>query len=163
MLRHFFKISITTIFALVLFSVLTKITPEFSLVLNVFNLLVLYFALEEGEIYGAVMGSVAGLIQDSFSIGVFGIAGISKTLMGFLAGYISRRINVVPFVRRTVFIFVMLMSEVLLWMFLYSFVISEEFYTAKGWLFLQPVCTTVLAFIVFPIFKKLANVLPKHV
>ncbi len=163
MLRHFFKISITTIFALVLFSVLMKITPEFSLVLNVFNLLVLYFALEEGEIYGAVMGSVAGLIQDSFSIGVFGIAGISKTIMGFLAGYISRRINVVPFVRRAVFIFVMLMSEVLLWMFLYSFVISEEFYTAKGWLFLQPVCTTVLVFIVFPIFKKLANVLPKHV
>ncbi len=163
MLRHFFKISLTTIFALVLFSVLTKITPEFSLVLNVFNLLVLYFALEEGEIYGAVMGSVAGLIQDSFSIGVFGIAGISKTIMGFLAGYISRRINVVPFIRRTVFIFVMLMSEVLLWMFLYSFVISEEFYTAKGWLFLQPVCTTALAFIVFPIFKKLANVLPKHV
>ncbi len=163
MLRHFFKISITTIFALVLFSVLTKISSEFSLVLNVFNLLVLYFALEEGEIYGAVMGSVAGLIQDSFSIGVFGIAGISKTIMGFLAGYISRRINVVPLVRRAVFIFVMLMSEVLLWMFLYSFVISEEFYTAKGWLFLQPVCTTVLAFIVFPIFKKLAQVFPKHV
>jgi len=47
-------------------------------------------------------------------------------------------------------------------MFLYSFFISEEFYTAKGWLFLQPVCTTVLAFIVFPLFKKLAKVLPQH-
>lgn len=162
MSRHFLKISITTIFALVLFTVLTKISPEFSVVLNVLNLLVLYFALEEGEIYGAVMGSVGGLIQDSFSIGVFGIAGISKTIMGFLAGYISRRINVVPFVRRTVFIFVMLLSEVLLWMFLYSFVISEEFYTAKGWLFLQPVCTSVLAFIVFPIFKKLVKFLPQH-
>jgi len=162
MLRHFLKISVTTIFAIVLFSVLTKISHEFSLVLNVFNLLVLYFALEEGEIYGAVMGSAGGLIQDSFSIGVFGIAGISKTIMGFLAGYISRRINVVPLVRRAVFIFVMLLSEVFLWMFLYSFVISEEFYTAKGWLFLQPVCTTVLAFIVFPLFKKLAKVLPQH-
>ncbi len=162
MLRHFLKISIATIFALVFFSVLTKISFEFSLVLNVFNLLVLYFALEEGEIYGAVMGSVGGLIQDSFSIGVFGIAGISKTIMGFLAGYISRRINVVPLVRRTVFIFVMLLLEVLLWMFLYSFVLSEELYTAKGWLFLQPICTTVLAFIVFPLFKKLAKVLLKH-
>ncbi len=162
MLRHFLKISIATIFALVLSSVLTKISYEFSLVLNVFNLLVLYFALEEGEIYGAVMGSVGGLIQDSFSIGVFGIAGISKTIMGFLAGYISRRINVVPRVRRTVFIFVMLLSEVLLWMFLYSFVLSEEFYTAKGWLFLQPVCTTILAFMVFPLFKKLAKVLLQH-
>jgi len=162
MLRNFLKISITTIFTLVLFSVLTKVSPEFSLVFNVFNLLVLYFALEEGEIYGAVMGSVGGLIQDSFSIGVFGIAGISKTILGFLAGYISRRINVVPPIRRAVFIFVMLLSEVLLWMFLYSFFISEEFYTAKGWLFLQPVCTTVLAFIVFPLFKKLAKVLPQH-
>ncbi len=162
MLRHFLKISITTIFALVLFTVLTKISPEFSVVLNVFNLLVLYFALEEGEIYGAVMGSVGGLIQDSFSIGVFGIAGLSKTIMGFLAGYISRRINVVPLVRRTVFIFVMLLSEVLLWMVLYSFVLSEGLYTAKGWLFLQPVCTTVLAFIVFPLFKKLAKVLLQH-
>ncbi len=162
MLRHFLKLSIPTIFAVVLFSVLTKISPVFALVLNIFNLLVLYYAFEEGEIYGAVMGSVFGLIQDSFSIGVFGIAGFSKTIMGFLAGYISRRINVVPFVRRTVFIFVMLMSEVLLWMFLYSFVISEEFYTAKGWLFLQPVCTTALAFIVFPIFKKLVKVLPQH-
>ncbi len=159
MLRNFYRISIATIFTLILNSVLTKISPEFSLILNVFNLLVLYFALEEGEIYGAVMGSVGGLIQDSFSIGILGIAGISKTIMGFLAGYISRRINVVPFVRRVVFIFVMLLSEVLLWMFLYSFIISEEFYTAKGWLFLQPVCTTILAFIVFPLFKKLAKVL----
>ncbi len=159
MLKHFLKITIAIICTVVLFSVMTKISPVFALILNVFNLLVLYFALEEGEIYGAVMGSVAGLIQDSFSIGVFGIAGISKTIMGFLAGYISRRINVVPFVRRVVFIFVMLLSEVLLWMFLYSFIISEEFYTAKGWLFLQPVCTTILAFIVFPLFKKLAKVL----
>jgi len=162
MLRNFFKITIAIISAVVLFSVLTKISPAFTLILNVFNLLVLYFALEEGEIYGAVMGSVGGLIQDSFSIGVFGIAGISKTVMGFLAGYISRRINVIPFIRRVVFIFVMLLSEVLLWMFLYSFVISEEFYTAKGLLFLQPVCTTVLAFIVFPLFKKLAKVIPQR-
>ncbi len=162
MLRHFLKISIPTIFAIVLFSVLTKISPVFALVLNVFNLLVLYFALEEGEIYGAVMGSVFGLIQDSFSIGVFGIAGFSKTIMGFLAGYISRRINVVPFVRKAVFTFIMLVLEVFLWMFLYSFAISEEFYTAKGWLFIQPACTTVLAFIVFPLFKKLNKVLLKH-
>ena len=162
MLRHFLKITIAIISAIALFSVLTKISPTFTLIFNVFNLLVLYFALEEGEIYGAVMGSVGGLIQDSFSIGVFGIAGISKTILGFLAGYISRQINVVPHVRRVIFIFIMLLSEVLLWMFLYSFVISEKFYTAKGLLFLQPVCTTVLAFIVFPLFKKLVKVLPQR-
>ncbi len=162
MLRHFLKISIPTIFAIVLFSVLTHISPVFALVLNIFNLLVLYFAFEEGEIYGAVTGSVFGLIQDSFSMGVFGIAGFSKTIMGFLAGYISRRINVVPSVRRAVFIFTMLVLEVFLWMFLYSFAISKAFYTAKGWLFMQPVFTTVLAFIVFPLLKKLNKVLLKH-
>ena len=162
MLRHFLKNTIAIICAIILFSVLTKISPVFAMLFNVFNILVLYFALEEGEIYGAVMGSVCGLIQDSFSIGVFGIAGISKTILGFLAGYISRQINVVPRVRRVIFIFIMLSSEVLLWMFLYSYVISEKFYTAKGWLFLQPVCTTVLAFIVFPLFKKLVKILPQR-
>ena len=162
MLKHFLKITIAIIGAVVLFSVLTKISPAFTMILNVFNILVLYFAIEEGEIYGAIMGSTAGLIQDSFSIGVFGIAGISKTILGFLAGYISRRINIVPLVRRVIFIFVMLLSEVLLWMFLYSFVISEGVYTAKGLLFLQPLCTTVLAFMVFPLFKKLTKALPQH-
>ncbi|MCJ7579100.1 MAG: rod shape-determining protein MreD [Candidatus Aminicenantes bacterium] len=159
MLKHFLKTSIAIIIAFILFSVLTKISPVFTMIFNVFNLLVLYFALEEGEIYGAFIGSAAGLIQDSFSIGVFGIAGISKTILGFLAGYISMRINVVPFVRRAIFIFVMLLSEVLLWILLYSFVISEEIYTAKGLLFLQPVCTTALAFLVFPLFKKLTKAL----
>ena len=86
MLKHFLKITIAVICAFVLVSVLTKISPALTMILNVLNLLVLYFAIEEGEIYGSVMGSAAGLIQDSFSIGVFGMAGISKTIMGFLAG-----------------------------------------------------------------------------
>jgi len=162
MLRHFLKVTIAIISAVILFSVLTKISPVFTMILNVFNLLVLYFALEEGEVYGAVVGSVGGLIQDSFSIGVFGIAGLSKTIMGFAAGYISKRIDVVPRVRRIVFIFAMLLSEVFLWMILYSFIISEKFYAAKGLFFLQPLCTTLLALIVFPLFKKLVKVLPKR-
>jgi len=162
MLRQFFKIILTIICALVLFSGLTKISPESAMVLNVFNLVVLYFAMEKGEVTGAIMGSAVGLIQDSFSIAVFGIAGISKTIMGFLAGYISKRINIAPFFRRLIFIFIMLLLEGLIWMALYSFVIAERFYTSRGWLFLQPVSTTALAFIVFPIFDKLNKILSKR-
>lgn len=161
MLRHFLKISLALIFALVFYSVFMKLSPVLPLILNVFNILVLYFALDEGEIYGAVVGSACGLIQDSFSIGIFGIAGLSKTIMGFLAGYISRRINVVPFIRRVVFIFLMLLFEVLLWMLLYTFVLSEGFYAARGWLFLQPLSTMVMALAVFPLLKKLIKFLPK--
>ncbi|MFC2160819.1 rod shape-determining protein MreD [Acidobacteriota bacterium] len=160
-MKHFLKIIVTIIGAVVLGAVLTKISPTLTLLLSVFNLLVLYFALEEGEIYGAVMGSVTGLIHDSFSMGVLGISGISKTIMGFLAGYISRRINVAPLFRRIIFIYVMLLSEVVLWMILYSLVLSEGFYTAKGLLFLQPALTTVLAVIVFPLLKKLTKALPQ--
>jgi rod shape-determining protein MreD len=141
--------------AILLYSVLIKISPVLPQLLNVFNLVVLIYALEEGEVYGACLGTVCGLIQDSFSIGVFGIAGISKTLMGFLAGYISRRINVVPFARRIVFIFFMFVTEILLWMMLYSFVISDKFYTAEGILFLQPALTTIFALLVFPPVRKL--------
>ena len=36
-------------------------------------------------------GTMCGLVQDTFSLGVFGVAGLTKTLLGFWTGYISRQ------------------------------------------------------------------------
>lgn len=160
-LRGFIRTAAAVIIAVLVYTLFAKISPEFAFVLNVFNLTVLYFALQGGEITGACMGTVCGLIQDSFSIGVFGIAGISKTLMGFLAGYIPRKINTVPFVRRLVFFLILLVAELSMWMFLYSFVLSEKFYSANGLYFLEPICTALLALAVFPLIRKLKKALSR--
>ncbi len=65
---------------------------------------VLLFAIVKGDVPGAVMGAAAGLFADAFSVGVFGISGFAYTAAGFLSGWVSRRINVMTFLRSFVFL-----------------------------------------------------------
>jgi rod shape-determining protein MreD len=153
--RDFFESAIELLAVVVLFSLLTKISSEVSRFLNVFNVLVFYFGYKRGEIQGAVMGTVCGLIQDSFSLGIFGLSGISKTLLGYGAGFISKRVNVSNFSRRLVLMLILFSAEMMIWLGLYSLILSEKLYTAKGLFFLQPVGTALLAFLLFPLFEKL--------
>jgi rod shape-determining protein MreD len=110
---------------------------------------VIYFAVEKGEIYGACLGAFCGLIQDSFSISVFGVAGIAKTIVGFLAGYFAGKINVTPIRRSFFFILVLNCVELLIWAGLYSFIFSERVNTGGGLLFFQPLLTAFLGAAVF--------------
>jgi rod shape-determining protein MreD len=50
---------------------------------------VVYAALETGPVSGMVTGTVAGLIQDVLSTGIIGIGGLSKTVVGFIAGAVG--------------------------------------------------------------------------
>ena len=76
--------------AFIIYTVLFKISVSLVLMLNTFSVVVIYFAFKKGEVFGAIMGMICGLIQDSFSIGVFGVAGIAKTILGYLAGTLSK-------------------------------------------------------------------------
>ena len=50
---------------------------------------VVYVALTSGSGTGLLAGAFAGLIQDALSSPVIGIGGLSKTIVGFLAGIIG--------------------------------------------------------------------------
>ena len=50
---------------------------------------VVFTALMSGRVTGLWAGTAAGLLQDAMSGGVIGMAGLSKTVVGFLAGIIS--------------------------------------------------------------------------
>lgn len=66
------------------------IIPFFSfdfIVPDLVLILVVYFALQNGQIYGTVLGFVLGLLMDLVSGGLIGSWMFSKTLSGFLAGY----------------------------------------------------------------------------
>ena len=89
-------------------------------------------------------GTVCGLLQDSLSIGVFGVGGLSKTLMGFACGYISRKINVAPFVRNLVFLFLLALTELAVWKGLASFLFRTSLTTNRGLVLLQPVVTALV-------------------
>lgn len=50
---------------------------------------VTYLGLTTGPVGGLLAGTIAGLAQDSLGTGVLGIGGLSKTVVGFLAGTIG--------------------------------------------------------------------------
>jgi rod shape-determining protein MreD len=50
-------------------------------------ILLIYFTLREGQLYGTIMGFIFGLLFDIISGGVLGSAAFAKTIAGFIGGY----------------------------------------------------------------------------
>lgn len=158
-MKEFFWMILSVIVAFLLYSVLGKISLSLLHLFNFFSLVVIYFAVEKGEIHGACLGAFCGLIQDSFSIGVFGVAGIAKTIMGFLAGYFAGKINVMPLRRSFFFILILNCVELLIWAGLYSFIFSVRVNTGGGLLFFQPIFTALLGAALFYKLRKKRSLL----
>ena len=142
-MRDFIGALVGLILAFAVYTILGRISPALIQLLNVFSLVVITFAMKKDEVFGACYGAFCGLVQDSFSLGVFGVAGLAKTILGFLAGYISKKVDVVPFFRSFLFIFTLASLEFVIWAVLYTFIFSERINTGKGLIFFQPLCTAL--------------------
>ena len=75
------KALLGTLVAVAVYSVAGSAGPELLVVFNAFSVVVLYFSVRRGEVFGAVLGTLCGLTQDAFSLGVFGVSGLTKTLL----------------------------------------------------------------------------------
>lgn len=135
--------------AFLFYTLFRKISVSLSESLNFFTLAVILIGLMKGEMAGAFMGMACGLIVDSFSLGIFGIAGLANTLTGYLAGYISRKVNVIPFLRNLVFIGIMASLELAVWMGMSALIFGEGIHFGKGLIFLQPVFTAIVGSLLF--------------
>ena len=155
MFRNFVEVGLGILAAFVLYTVFGKISVGLLLIFNPFLLAVLYFSLVNGEVFGAVTGTICGLIQDSFSLGIFGVAGLSMTVLGYLTGLISRKINVVPFWRNFVFLLILGSLELLIWMALCVFIFAERLHTGGMLLFFQPLTMAFCGSLLFTLMRKL--------
>ena len=131
--------------AVLVFSLLRPLSAPADLVVDVFSVAVLVFGTLRGEVPGAVFGAVCGLIVDAFSLGVFGIAGLSLTPGGFLAGYVSRKINIQPFFRTFVFFIVLAVGMFAGWAGLTVLVGRSPLPWSGGLVVLRPVVSAVVA------------------
>lgn len=161
-MKDFIEVFLGIILAFLFFTVFKKISISLIQLFNFFSLIVIYFALTKGEIFGACLGTVCGLLQDTFSLGVFGVAGLSKTIMGFFAGYIPKKLNVIPFFRNFLFIFILFSLEFILWTFLSSFIFSEKLSIGRTLSSFQPLSTAILGSLLFLLLRKFKNFSSKH-
>jgi rod shape-determining protein MreD len=144
-----------TLIAVLVYSLAGAGAPALLVVFNAFTVVVLYFSVRRGEIFGALLGTMCGLAQDAFSLGVFGVGGLTKTLLGFWTGYISRRIDVAPVPRNALFLLVMSVLEMSLWVLLTALVRFRSVNFQGGLLLLQPVVTAILASSLFAVERGL--------
>jgi len=145
-----------TLAAVLVYSVAGTGGTRLLVVLNAFSVVVLYFSIRRGEVFGALLGTLCGLAQDTFSLGVFGVAGLTKTLLGFWTGYISRRIDVAPFARNALFVLIMSVLEMILWVAITAIVRLETVSWHGGLILLQPVVTAVVAGLLFAVERRIA-------
>ena len=153
-MRDFIEVFVGIILAFLLFFVLGKISASLLQLFNIFGLIVIFFSIKKGEIYGACLGTVCGLVQDAFSLGVFGVAGLSKTITGFLAGFISKKIDIMPLYRNFIFCLILLSLEFVLWTFLSSFVSSQKLFIGRTLYSLQPLSTAILGSFLFHLLRR---------
>jgi rod shape-determining protein MreD len=142
-LKDILGAGLATLAAFLFYALLGSARPSTLVVLNGFSIVVVSFSVGRGEVFGAVLGAVCGLVQDSFSLGVFGVAGLTKTLLGFWTGHVSRRIDVVPFLRNTLFLLIMSTLELILWVLVSALVLKEQVDFRRGLVFVQPVVTAL--------------------
>jgi rod shape-determining protein MreD len=73
--------------------------------LDLVLVVVVYIALTSGPVAGVLVGTLAGLIQDALPLGVLGIGGLAKTIVGFAAGLLGTQfIITAPLPRFVIFV-----------------------------------------------------------
>lgn len=91
--------------ALALQTTLGSLVIRGTAALDLVLIVVVYLALVSGPVTGLLLGTAAGLVQDSLSSGVIGIGGLAKTVVGFVAGVLGTQFIVTaPLSRFVVFV-----------------------------------------------------------
>jgi len=90
---------------------------------------VVYNALSTGRVGGMLTGSFAGLVQDTLSGGVIGMAGLSKTIVGFGAGIVGTQFIVTHSASRFVVFFLATVVNAAIFMGLYELLGLRHFGT----------------------------------
>jgi rod shape-determining protein MreD len=85
----FTSVVVTVLIGVILQVALARFTVGGRWVFDLVLVGVVYAALLWGPVAGMLAGTVGGLLQDLLSVGIIGVGGLSKTLVGFGAGVVG--------------------------------------------------------------------------
>ena len=154
-MRHVVHGALTLLGAVLLHALIGPWLASSIFGLHVLPIAVILFAMVKGDLAGALMGTAAGIVADAFSLGVFGANGVVLTSVGFLAGWISRRINVVSPVRSFLFITLFSAFELAARVSLVAAILSEPAPWEQGRLLLPPPVMGLVGAIAFALFRRI--------
>lgn len=138
---------------LVLQTSLTRFTVGGGWALDLVLVAVCFCALMWGPAAGLLAGTLGGLAQDALSGGVLGVGGLSKTLVGFLAGAVGQQFIVAQFVPRLlVFVAGTFVHQLVFWG-LYALIDQRATVVPWGSVTLQAFVNAAIGLLVFQIIE----------
>lgn len=130
--------------ALALQTTLASLVMRGTAALDLVLVVVVYLSLISGPVTGLLLGSVAGLVQDSLSSGIIGVGGLAKTIVGFVAGALgSQFIVTAPLSRFVVFVLATVLHAAV-FMGLYSLLGLRQFDSPYGAVMSQAIGNALL-------------------
>ena len=123
---------------------------------------VVYNALASGRVTGLLAGSFAGLVQDVLSGGVLGMAGLSKTVVGYLAGIVGTQFIVAHSASRFVVFFLATVLNAVIFMGLYELLGLRHFGTPFAAVAGQGFGNAVIGVLVFKVVELLPGAVERR-
>jgi rod shape-determining protein MreD len=143
--------------ALALQTTLAGLVIRGTAALDLVLIVVVYISLMAGPVAGVLVGSLAGLLQDSLTLGVLGIGGLAKTLVGFLAGMLgSQFIITAPLPRFIVFVLATFLHSAV-FMGLYTLLELRQFPTPYSAVLSQAVGNGLVGIVVAQVVELLPS------
>lgn len=123
---------------------------------------VVYSALAAGRVAGMLTGTFAGLVQDAMSGGVIGMAGLSKTVVGFLAGIVGTQFIVSHSASRFVVFFLATVLNAAIFMGLYELLGLRQFGMPVGPVAAQALGNAVVGVLAFKVTELLPGAMERR-
>ncbi len=141
--------------ALALQTTLTGLVIRGAAALDLVLVVVVYIALTSGPVTGVLVGTLAGLIQDALPLGVLGIGGLAKTIVGFAAGVLGTQfILTAPLPRFVIFVIATILHSAV-FMGLYMLLDLRQFPTPYSAVLSQAIGNGIVGVVGAQIFELL--------
>lgn len=151
--------------ALALQTTLSRFLVRQTVAVDLVLVAVVYAALLFGPVTGMLAGTFAGLVQDALStggIGVIGIGGLAKTIVGFLSGIVGTQFIVAHSLPRFVVFFAATVLHQALFIGLYVLLDIRHFDAPYGAVARQAVGNAIVGIVAFQIVEFLPGAVERR-
>jgi rod shape-determining protein MreD len=148
--------------ALALQTTLARFFVRGAIAVDLVLVAVVYVALTSGPATGLMTGAFAGLVQDALSSSVIGIAGLAKTIVGFLAGVIGTQFIVSQPLPRFVVFFGATIANAAIFMGLYVLLDLRHFDAPYGAVAGQAAANAVVGVLAFQVVELLPGAVERR-
>ncbi len=153
-MKQIIYISLTLILAFMFQTSIPKLNYNLFFLANFLSVFVVFWSMNRNSVASTSLGTIAGMVQDSFSTGIIGISGLSKGVMGYLISKISQRIITRNYLSYFLIIFIGVLTEILIYILVLYLINLKISIIERKILLTQPLIAAIFGGFIFSLIGK---------